>query len=70
MARPKAVRAGKWLEAGQNVLCVAHAHILRLLTTRWVGLQPADARIFELDTAHFALLSWHHANRVIERWNF
>lgn len=63
-------RALPYLEAGQNVLCVAHAHILRLLTTRWVGLQPADARIFELDTAHFALLSWHHANRIIERWNF
>ena len=57
------------LEAGEDVICVAHAHILRILATQWLGLPPEAARMFELGTAHFCVLSWHHADRVISGWN-
>ncbi len=54
---------------GDDVLCVAHAHILRLLTTVWLA-QPADfARHLELDTAHFAILGFHNDEHVIQAWN-
>ncbi|MDD6461217.1 MAG: histidine phosphatase family protein [Bifidobacteriaceae bacterium] len=57
------------LLGGEDVLCVAHAHILRLLTSVWLG-QPADfARHLELDTAHFAILGFHNDEHVIEAWN-
>ncbi|WP_455120926.1 histidine phosphatase family protein [Scardovia wiggsiae] len=57
------------LEAGEDVICVAHAHILRILATQWLGLQPEAARMFELGTARFCVLSWHHEDRVISGWN-
>ncbi|OTA27459.1 histidine phosphatase family protein [Alloscardovia macacae] len=57
------------LEAGEDVLCVAHAHILRILTTVWLGLPVDRARNFKLDTAHFCVLGWHHADRVVMEWN-
>lgn len=57
------------LEAGEDVLCVAHAHILRILTTQWLGLHPNQARCFKLDTARFCVLGWHHSDHVVEHWN-
>lgn len=57
------------LEAGEDVLCVAHAHILRILTAVWLGLEPERARNFKLDTAHFCVLGWHHEDRVVMAWN-
>ena len=57
------------LMAGEDVLCVAHAHILRILTTQWLDLLPEHARNFRLDTAHFCVLDWHHEDRVVAYWN-
>ena len=62
-------RAVPALEAGEDVICVAHAHILRILATQWLGLHPEAARMFELGTARFCVLSWHHEDRVISGWN-
>lgn len=75
-AEQAAARAGSLIEAvtpmlldGDDVLCVAHAHILRLLTAVWLG-QPADfARHLELDTAHYAVLGFHNDEHVIQAWN-
>ncbi|BAR07416.1 phosphoglycerate mutase family protein [Scardovia inopinata] len=70
-ARTRAVinRVLPKLEAGENVVCVAHAHILRILTTQWLGMEPSCARMLELETAHFCVLAWHHEDRVIYKWN-
>lgn len=57
------------LEAGQDVLFVAHAHILRILTTQWLDVNPVFGRKLKLDTAHFCVLGKHHQDHVIERWN-
>jgi probable phosphoglycerate mutase len=57
------------VESGQNVLFVAHAHVLRILSANWLGLDPDKARIFRLDTAHYSVLSQYKGDNVIERWN-
>ncbi|OZG50435.1 histidine phosphatase family protein [Bombiscardovia coagulans] len=57
------------VESGHRVLLVAHAHILRIVTTQWLGLDPADAQLFRLDTAHYAVLSRYQGSNVLKRWN-
>ncbi|MBT1181985.1 histidine phosphatase family protein [Bifidobacterium sp. CP2] len=57
------------LEAGHDVLLVAHAHILRILTSQWLGVDPRFARLLRLDTAHYSVLSRYKGDNVIERWN-
>jgi probable phosphoglycerate mutase len=54
---------------GQDVLLVAHAHILRILTTQWLGLDPHMAKMLRLDTAHYSSLGVYKGDRVIEHWN-
>ena len=57
------------LQAGNNVLLVAHAHILRILTSQWLGVDPHFGRLLRLDTAHYSVLSVYKGDNVIERWN-
>ncbi|MFT8705526.1 histidine phosphatase family protein [Bifidobacterium aquikefiricola] len=54
---------------GQMVVLVAHAHILRILTTCWLGLDPSAARLLRMDTAHFSTLSQYKGDNVIQVWN-
>lgn len=62
-------RALPLVASGENVLLVAHAHVLRILSANWLGLDPDKARIFRLDTAHYSVLSQYKGDNVIERWN-
>jgi broad specificity phosphatase PhoE len=55
--------------AGGDVALFAHAHVLRILTARWLGLPPDGGRLFALGTAAISVLSHERENRVIERWN-
>ncbi|MDN5972333.1 histidine phosphatase family protein [Bifidobacterium crudilactis] len=57
------------MEQGKVVVMVAHAHILRILTTQWLGLDPHAARLFRLDTAHYSVLSRYRGDNVINHWN-
>lgn len=54
---------------GNNVLAVAHAHVLRILTMQWVGMPVRCAKRLRLDTASIGVLSFYKGDRVIERWN-
>jgi broad specificity phosphatase PhoE len=56
------------LEAGDVVL-VAHGHFLRVLTARWLGLEPAAGRLFRLDTGTVSMLHTEHDEHVIVGWN-
>lgn len=56
-------------EEAATVAIFAHGHILRVLTARWLGLPPADGRLFGLGTATLSRLGWEHDYRVIQRWN-
>lgn len=52
-----------------DVVLVGHGHVLRVLTARWLGLRPADGRLFRLDTGTISALGTEHAEPVIVTWN-
>jgi broad specificity phosphatase PhoE len=57
------------LLANGDVALVAHGHILRVLTARWLQLEPAAGRLFRLDTGTTSTLGHEHAEPVITSWN-
>jgi broad specificity phosphatase PhoE len=52
-----------------DVVLVAHGHVLRVLTARWLGLPAAYGRLFRLDTGTMSTLSFEHEDPVIATWN-
>ncbi|MGW5430498.1 histidine phosphatase family protein [Streptomyces sp. NPDC004059] len=52
-----------------DVVLVAHAHFLRVLTARRLGLPPAEGRLFQLATGTVSRLSTEHGRPVIAEWN-
>ncbi|HSA49767.1 MAG TPA: histidine phosphatase family protein [Yinghuangia sp.] len=57
------------LAAGDDVALVAHGHVLRVLTARWLGLDPAGGRLFWLATAGVCFLGFEHEQPVMKGWN-
>jgi probable phosphoglycerate mutase len=57
------------LLAGGDVVLVAHGHFLRILTARWLGLEPAAGRLFRLDTGTLSTLGTEHGHPVMLTWN-
>lgn len=57
------------LEASGDVALFAHAHVLRILAARWLGLPPDAGRLFALGPASLSVLGWEREARVISRWN-
>jgi probable phosphoglycerate mutase len=57
------------LEDGHDVVLVAHGHVLRILTARWLGLAPIAGRLFALDPARISALGFEHEQHVIRSWN-
>ena len=55
--------------AGGDVLLFGHGHLLRVLTARWLGLAPAEGRLFALATATVSVLGWERETPVVERWS-
>lgn len=54
---------------GHNVLLVAHAHILRIVTSQWLHADPHLGRLLRLDTARHSVLGYYKNDPVIVRWN-
>jgi broad specificity phosphatase PhoE len=52
-----------------NVALVAHGHVLRVLTARWLQLEPSGGRLFRLDTGTISSLGTEHGEPVILTWN-
>jgi probable phosphoglycerate mutase len=50
-------------------LLIAHAHVLRVLTARWLELPPGDGRLFVLGTGTISVLGWEREQPAIVRWN-
>lgn len=57
------------VEAEAEVVVFSHAHLLRILTARWLDLEPVEGRRFVLGTAAIAVLGWERENRVVVCWN-
>lgn len=66
-------RADRVIERARQVegetLCVAHGHLLRVLTARWIGLPPVGGRMFALSPGAVCVLGWERDNPVVEGWN-
>ena len=52
-----------------DVVLVAHGHVLRVLTARWLELDPSGGRLFSLDTGTLSTLGFEHGEPVILSWN-
>ncbi len=55
--------------AGALTVLFAHAHVLRVLAARWLGLPPERGRSLTLDPASLSVLGHEREERVIETWN-
>ena len=55
--------------AGGTVALFAHAHILRILAARWIGLPAVGGRFFALGTGSVSMLGFERQTRVIAKWN-
>ncbi len=62
-------RVGPLVAGGGTVALVAHGHLLRVITARWLGLEPAAGALFRLDVATLSVLGYEREQRVIQRWN-
>jgi broad specificity phosphatase PhoE len=52
-----------------DVVVVAHGHFGRVLTARWLGLEPDGGRLFALEPAAPCVLGDEHDAPVVLRWN-
>lgn len=52
-----------------DILLVAHAHFLRVLTARRLGLPPTDGALFLLETGTVSRLGMEHGRHVLTAWN-
>ncbi len=68
----RADRVGKRTREIQgNVLIFSSGHILRVLTARWLGLEPAGGKYLLLSTASLSVLGYEHNlfQPVVQLWN-
>jgi broad specificity phosphatase PhoE len=58
--------------ADDRAIVFSSAHVLRVLTARWLGLPPTEGRLFLLDTASVSVLGCEHDDPdepVVRLWN-
>ena len=60
-------RARPLLDYG-DVLLVAHGHVLRVLTARWLRLEPAAGALFALPAGSYGVLGHEHARPALTGW--
>ena len=57
------------LDARGDAALFAHGHVLRILTSVWLGLAPNNGQAFALSTGTISELGFEHEYRAIKRWN-
>ena len=60
-------RARARLDDG-DVALVAHGHVLRILTARWLGLAPEAGALFALPAGRYGVLGHEHGRPVLTGW--
>ena len=63
--------AGSKLDSAglKSVALFAHAHILRILAARWIGLEAKGGALFALGTGSVSVLGFERETRVVAKWN-
>ncbi|WP_033820395.1 histidine phosphatase family protein [Kitasatospora sp. MBT63] len=56
-------------DAGEDVIVVAHSHVLRVLVARSLGLAPGGGALFQLGTAAMGTIGTEHGRAVVTGWN-
>jgi broad specificity phosphatase PhoE len=54
--------------ADGDVALVAHGHVLRVLTARWLGLAPEAGALFALPAGSYGVLGHEHDRPVLTGW--
>lgn len=54
---------------GATVALFGHGHILRVLATCWLGLEPCAGELLALDAASISVLGHDRDVRVVRTWN-
>jgi probable phosphoglycerate mutase len=57
------------LLADGDVALVAHGHVLRILTARWLGFGPDRGALFPLATGRYGVLGHEHDWPALTGWN-
>ncbi|MBX5443532.1 MAG: histidine phosphatase family protein [Solirubrobacteraceae bacterium] len=68
-ARMDALIADLRARGPRRILVFGHGHALRVLTARWLGLDPVEGRRFLLAPAAVAVLGSEHGHAAVARWN-
>jgi broad specificity phosphatase PhoE len=55
--------------AGGDAIAFAHGHILRVLSARWIGMEPAAGARFVLCAGAVCVLGFERETEVLEQWN-
>ena len=56
--------------AGQgDVALIGHAHSMRVVAARWLGLPAAGGALFRLDVGRLSILGYEREQPVLLRWN-
>jgi broad specificity phosphatase PhoE len=51
-----------------DVALLAHGHVLRVLTARWLGLQPEHGALFPLPAGSYGVLGYERGREVLTGW--
>lgn len=51
-----------------DVALVAHGHVLRVLTARWLGLPPEQGALFALPAGSYGILGYEREREVLTGW--
>jgi broad specificity phosphatase PhoE len=51
-----------------DVLLLAHGHVLRILTARWLRLEPPAGALFALPAGSYGVLGHEHARPALTGW--
>jgi probable phosphoglycerate mutase len=55
--------------AGGDAIAFAHGHILRVVGSRWIGMEPAAGARFALGAGAVSALGFERDTEVLARWN-
>ena len=68
-----AARAGRVVAAvaggSGDVIAFAHGHVLRIVATCWLGVDPRQGRLLRFSPTGVGVLAWENERPVLSRWN-